>query len=42
MSERDDDRFELDEEFLNETAEASGWDRQFFDRVGGRPNVGFG
>ena len=33
MSERDDDRFELDEEFLNEQEESSDFDRLLIDRV---------
>ncbi len=33
MSERDDDHFELDDEFLNEQEESSDFDRLLIDRV---------
>ena len=33
MSERDDDHFELDDEFLNEQEESSDFDRLIIDRV---------
>ena len=36
MSERDDDHFELDDEFLNEQEESSDFDRLIIDRVDSR------